>query len=68
VSALQAAISCEIKGIDARRFQGAGYCDEIANSALMEIATGQSSCFHCLEAEVEGGGLESVTYAKGAHR
>ena len=60
-SAQQAPISREIKGINKKEIDGAGYCDEIVNNALMEIATGQSSCFQCLEAKVEGGDLESVT-------
>jgi hypothetical protein len=60
-SALRAAISCEMMRIDGRQVHDADGCDEIVNNALMEIATGQSSCFQCLEAKVEGGDLESVT-------
>jgi hypothetical protein len=48
VGLLCAAISHEMKWIDESQFRGAGYCDEIVNSALMEIATGQSSCLQCL--------------------
>ena len=60
VSALRAAISSEMKRIDERQFRGSGYCDEIVNSALMKIATGQSLCLRCLEVEDENEGLESV--------
>jgi len=66
-SALQAAISREMRRIDGRQVRGADRCDEIGNNALMENATGQSSCFQCLEVEVDRGGLESVTYAKRTH-
>jgi hypothetical protein len=45
VSWLIAAISREMMGIDDTKFHGLKYCDEIVHSALMEIATGQSSCF-----------------------
>jgi len=58
VSPLQAAISYEMKGIGEGQFCGAGYCDEIVNSALMEIATGRGSCFQCLEAESKNCGVE----------
>jgi hypothetical protein len=45
VSRLIAAISREMRGIDDKKLRGLKYCDEIVHSALMEIATGQSSCF-----------------------
>jgi hypothetical protein len=60
VSPLRAAISCEIKGIDERRFHGADDCDEIVNNALMEIATGQSLCLQRLEWNDEVALLQSV--------
>jgi len=59
-SAQQAPISREIKGINKKEIDGAAYCDEIVNNALMEIATGQSSCFQCLELDDEIGLLQSV--------
>jgi hypothetical protein len=62
-----AAICCGISRIDEKQLRGADRCDEIGNNALMENATGQSSCFQCLEVEVDRGGLESVTYAKRTH-
>lgn len=65
-SALLATISCGMSRIDDGQVRDAGHCDEIVNNALMKIATGQSSCFQCLEVDVEGCGLESVTYAKRA--
>jgi hypothetical protein len=58
VSAPQAAISSEMKGMDERQFYGAGYCDEIVNNTLLEIATGRGSCFRCLEAESDNCGVE----------
>jgi hypothetical protein len=64
VSALRAAISCEIKGIDERQFYGADNCDEIVNNALMEIATGQSLHSQCLEGDDENGGVESAVYGQ----
>ncbi len=36
------------------------YCDEIVNNSLMEIATGESSRFQCLELDDEIGLLQSV--------
>jgi hypothetical protein len=60
VSTLRAAISREMKRIDERQFRGTGYCDEIVNSALMEIATGQNSCLPCLEADDENDRLQSA--------
>jgi len=67
-SGLRAASSRGISRIDERQVRGAHHSDEIVNSALMENATGQSSCFQCLAVELEGEGLESVTYAKGTNR
>jgi hypothetical protein len=67
VSALRAAISREMKRIDERQFRGLGYCDEIVNSALMEIATDQSLCLQRLEVEDENGGVESVAYGQNVH-
>ena len=55
-------ISSYIKQIDESRFRGAGYCDEIVNSALMEIATGRSSCSWSLEWTDENDGLQSVAW------
>jgi hypothetical protein len=62
VSALRAAISREMKRIDERQFRGLGYCDEIVNSALMEIATGQRLCLECLALDDENGSVESAAY------
>jgi hypothetical protein len=59
---LSAAISCEIKGIGELQILAAGYCDEIVNSALLEIATGQSLCLQGLEADDENDGLQSMAY------
>ena len=64
----RATISCGMSRIDERQVRCADRCDEIVNNVLMKTATGESSCFHSLPVDVEGGGLESVTYAKGAHR
>jgi hypothetical protein len=50
----------EMKGIDGREFDGAGYCDEIVNNGLMEIATGERPCFQCLEGNNELDLLQSV--------
>ena len=61
VSTRLAAISCEMKEVDGSQFHGASNCDEIVNSALMEIATGQNSCLQCLEVADGNDGLESVT-------
>ncbi len=54
---MRAAISCEMKRIDEKSFCSSGYCDEIVHNASMEIATGQRSCFQCLEADGENDGL-----------
>jgi hypothetical protein len=62
ISPLLASISCEMKEIDERHFHGAGYCDEIVNNALMEIATGKSLCLQGLEADNENDGLQSMAY------
>ena len=64
VSPLRAAISCEIKGIDERQFHGTGFCDEIVNNALMEIATGQSFVFAVSGGDDENGGVESAAYGQ----
>jgi hypothetical protein len=53
VSALRAAISREMNRIDERQFLDASYCDEIVNTALMEIATGESLRWQGLEADDE---------------
>src|ERR1019366_4797464 len=62
VSALRAAISREMKRIDERQLRGASYCDEIVNTALMEIATGQSLCFMVFGGGRREEGLQSVGY------
>ena len=67
VSPLRAAISRGMKWIDERQFRGAGYCDEIVNSALLEIATGQSLCLQRLEVDDENRGVESVAYGQNVH-
>ncbi len=66
-SALRAAISCEMSRIDERQFRGVDHCDEIVNNALMEIATGQSSCFQCLEGEDAIDLLQSVGCGLATH-
>ena len=65
--ALRAAISCRMNRIDERQLRGADRCDEIVNSALMENATGQSSCFQCLAVEDEIDILQSVGYGLATH-
>jgi hypothetical protein len=68
VSALRAPIPYEMNRIDERQFCAAGYCDEIVNNPLMEIATGESLCLQCFEQNNENDGLESVTYVTNPHR
>jgi hypothetical protein len=64
---LGAAISFEMKGLDGGPFRGAGSGDEIGNNELMEIATGQSSCFQYLRAGDQDGLLQSVACGIGPH-
>jgi len=39
-----------MSGINQKQVHGAGYCDEIVNNALMEIATDKAPVFQCLQA------------------
>ena len=59
---LSAAISCEIKGIGEPQILASGYCDEIVNNALLEIATDQSSYLRVLKALTRMTALQSKAY------
>jgi hypothetical protein len=67
VSPLRVAISRGMKWIDENQFRGSGYRDEIVNSALLEIATGQSLCLQRLAVDDENRGVESAAYGQNVH-
>jgi hypothetical protein len=51
-----------MNGIDGWQFCGKECCDEIVNSALMEIATGKTLCFQRLRGNGESEVLQSMAY------
>ncbi|MGA7693828.1 MAG: hypothetical protein WCA76_02305 [Candidatus Sulfotelmatobacter sp.] len=67
VRALRVAISREIMRIEGIRFRGAVYADEIVNTALMEIATGQSLRLQRWELNEVIDALQSISYQFTAH-
>ncbi|MGB8918445.1 MAG: hypothetical protein WCC89_16435 [Candidatus Sulfotelmatobacter sp.] len=67
VRALRVAISREIMRIEGIRFRGPVYADEIVNTALMEIATGQSLRLQRWELNEVIDALQSISYQFTAH-
>jgi hypothetical protein len=62
IRVLGMAISHEIMRMEGIRLSGAVYCDEIVNTTLMEIATGQSLCLQRWELNEVIDALQSISY------